>query len=259
MALLDWLQSNPSVHVVSECFAVHDDLNNAEDALAGRAHLLPMSDASLFHFSLGLVLAGSPVLLQWPTSDLVSLETLFNQVSADLSAPLIIRVPVSTTVNLDKIAGVSAYSIVHDDHRNAVLNAVLQRPGIHVILESLSALALHRLENRFLGLQTESSTLQPSSGSQCTVVALNQHVSLIEEALSGTTSCDVISLHQVSNLDTNTLESIQRTGRVICVGLPTSWMSSIIKESFWSLEAEPEFADTTVQSIQQSLHRVFEA
>ena len=230
MALLDWLQSNFCTRCM-ECFAVHDDLNNAEDALAGRTHLLPMSDASLFHFFFGVGVGGFTCIITMAYIG-SHLETLFNQVSTDLSAPLIIRVPVSTTVNLDKIAGVSAYSIVHDDHRNAVLNAVLQRPGIHVILESLSALALHRLENRFLGLQTESSTLQPSSGSQCTVVALNQHVSLIEEALSGTTSCDVISLHQVSNLDTNTLESIQRTGRVICVGLPTSWMSSIIKESF---------------------------
>lgn len=259
MALLDWLQSNPSVHVVSECFVVHNDLNGTEDALTTRAHLLPMSDASLFHFSLGLVLAGTPTFLQWPTSDLSSLNVLLNTISTELSVPLIIRVPVSDAINLDAMSKSSVYSIVHDDHRTAVLDATLRRPGVYVLLESLSAMALHRLENRFIGLQQERATLHKATNAQCTMVSLNQHVSVVEEALSGTTHCDVVSLHEVSGIDADTLESIQRTGRVICVGLPLSWMSDVIKGSFWSLEAEPVFADATVQSIQQSLHRVFEA
>lgn len=259
MPLLEWLQSNPSVHVVSECFAVHNDLSGAEEALNTRAHLLPMSDASLFHFSLGLALAGTPTFLQWPTSDLASLSGFVDKVSSELSASLIVRVPISNTVNLEALAGSSAYSVVHDDHRSAVLETALNRPGIHIILESLSAMALHRLESRFIGLQTDSSTLQSSEHPQCTVVGLNQHASMIEEALSGATHCDIISLHKASGLDATTLESIQRTGRVVCVGLPTAWMSDVIQGSFWSLEAEPEFADATIQSIQQSLHRVFEA
>lgn len=258
MTLLEWLQSNPSVHVVSECFAVHNDLSGVEEALSTRAHLLPMSDASLFHFSLGLALAGTPTFLQWPTSNLASLGGLMNKVSSELSTSLVIRVPISGTANLDAIIGSSAYSIVHDDHRSAVLNTALHRPGIYIILESLSAMALHRLESRFAGLQTDSSTLQSSENPQCTVVGLNQHASMIEEALSDATHCDIVSLHKASGLDATTIESIQRTGRVICVGLPTAWMSDVINGSFWSLEAEPEFSDATVQSIQQSLHRVFE-
>ena len=260
MTLLDWLQSNPSVHLVSECFAVDDDLSNVQEVLESRTHLLPMSDASLFNFSLGLILAGTPTLLQWPTSDLCSLGMLLKNLHAPLPAPLIIRVPITpdSIVELHTLDSASVHSILHDTHRSCVLSSAMQRPDIYILLESRQSIELHRLENRFVDVQHDSSTTDIVNTAQCTVITSNYHSQIVEEALSNSPHIEVVHLHQLNGLDKTTVASVQRTGRVVCVGLPSSWMASVINGAFWSLEAEPEFTTPTTQSIQEALSRVFE-
>lgn len=263
MTLLDWLQSNHAVHVVSECFAVHEDIAAVPSRLPERSHLVPMSDASLFQLALGMTMGGSPVFLQWPTADVQGLYAQLRHLSTApaLTAALIIRVPVTegTPDGLHDLAQFAkVYSVVHDRHRNELLDTALRTAGVTVLLESASGMAMDRLENRFTNLTGQSSTLFGDQKAHCTVLTPNYHLGLVDTVVSDSTHVNTLVLHDLSTLDHAAIESIRSAGRVVCVDLPKAWMSTLIQSAFWSLEAEPTFTIAESAAIHAAIQSVLE-
>jgi hypothetical protein len=72
------------------------------------------------------------------------------------------------------------------------------------------------------------------------------------------TAVEVVAVHNLTDLSTDAGKSIQRTGRVVSVELPEVWVTSITKQAFWHLEAEPEFCPSTTNDIHRALSNVWE-
>ncbi len=261
MTLMDWLQSHQNSHLISECFHVHNDLVHAQENLKERAHLLPMSDASLLNFSIGIAVNGDIPVLQWPSTQVSSLSGWLSRIPNDFSNTIIVRVSCGelSSVNWTSLSHpkLQVWSITADSQRTAILN---EAQGIVVLIESSVGMALNHLESRFNDLNIDLSTTVSVENPTATILVPNVYFSSVESALDelSMTSVEVVAVHNLTDLTTDAVNSIQRTGRVVNVELPEVWVTAITKQAFWHLEAEPEFCSSTTNDIHRALSIVWE-
>ena len=91
MTLLDWLQQNPNVHLVGECFEVQSDIMGASEVLGSRSHLLPMSDNTLRHVGLGISLNGECAFIELPSNDLATIAAWIQTLPESGIGAMVIR------------------------------------------------------------------------------------------------------------------------------------------------------------------------
>lgn len=262
MTLLDWLQQTPNAHLVGECFAVQSDLMGAIDTLGGRAHLLPMSDSTLLNFGMGIALNGECALVEWASSDLSTIAAWVQTLPDSGVGAMVIRVHVGTGIEWSMIQhpAVEVWSISSEVQRSEILQRALVNKRVIILLESAEAMAWHRLEG---STHNGAVTTHESSPAHCVLVSANLHAPAVQEALDILTEQGISILwleqHNITNFDTATLQQIYNIGRVVCVGLPTSWMSDLMSKAFWRLENEPLFCEADGTSIVQSVYATLES
>ena len=270
MTLLEWLEQNPSSQLVGECFAVRDDLMDAADRLGHRAHLLPMSDTTLLRVSLGIALDGSIPVLEWPTSDLSNITSWLKTIPKDgkNAFPMVIRVHVHEEMNLAynslQHPLVEVWSVLSDTMRSEALQHALTHRKIVIVLESATAIAWHRLEGRSVtSLSSSTANDTPTNEAHCVIVSSNLHADIVQSSID-TLADDGIQIHWIeqhalSGFDDTALQGIFDVGRVVCVGLPPAWVSTLLSKAFWRLESEPVFCTANTPAIQQAVYTSLES
>ena len=268
MTLLEWLEQTPSAQLVGECFAVRDDLMDATDRLSDRAHLLPMSDTTLLSVSLGMALDGSCPVVEWPTSDISSIASWLKTVPAKgkntLSMVIRVRVHGEMDIAYDTLRHplVEVWSVLSDTMRAHALAHAQAHRKIVIILESAMAIAWHKLEGRSFTTLTSSSDYSIDHA-HCVIVSSNLHADIVQNSID-TLAEDGIRIHWVeqhalSGFDDAALQAVFDVGRVVCVGLPTTWISALIAKTFWRLESEPTFCASDGHAIQQAIYTSLES
>ena len=264
MTLLDWLQQTPNVHLVGECFDVESSLMNAGEKLDTRAHLLPMSDSSLLNFGLGIALNGDCSVIEWPSDDLSSIAAWIQQLPASGAGSLVIRIHVGNDTNwsiLPEHPAVELWAVASASQRVCVLQRALTQRRTIILLESAASMAWHKLE----GLQPneEIFTQHGTSDPQCILVSSSLNASIVQGAIDMLTEQGIsirwYELHNITQFDRSALQDIFDVGRVVCVGLPVSWMSALIQKAFWRLENEPLFCTADETSIVQAVYTTLES
>ena len=264
MTLLDWLQQTPNAHLVGECFEVQTSLVNAEKRLDTRAHLLPMSDSTLLNFGLGIAINGDCSVVEWPSDDLSSIAAWIQQLPESGAGALVIRVHVGNNIDwstLPEHPAVEVWTVASESQRSEVLQRALTQRRTIILLESAASMAWHKLE----GLQPNEDALTQhgTSSAHCVLVSSSLNAAVVQGAVDVLTEQGVsirwYEQHNVTQLDPSVLEYIFDVGRVVCVGLPSSWMSALIQKTFWRLENEPLFCTTDETSIVQAVYTTLES
>ena len=262
MTILDWLQQTPNAHLVGECFEVRNGLVGASKSLATRAHLLPMTDSTLLNFGLGIALGGECAVIEWPSDDLSSIEAWIQRLPESGVGALVIRVHVGGTIDWGTLSvhpAVEVWTVTSAAQRAQVLQRALTHRRTIILLESAAALAWHKLE----GHQPNGDTLtqRGASNAHCVVVSSSIDAPTVQSAVDILTEQGVsvcwFEQHNITQFEQTVLEGCFDVGRVVCVGLPSSWMSSLIQNTFWRLENEPLFCvadeDIVVQAVYTTL------
>ena len=261
MTLLDWLQQTANAHLVGECFEVQSDLIGATEALGTRAHLLPMSDSILLNVGLGIALNGEFVLVEWPSSDLSTIAAWVNTLPESGIGTMVIRIHVGTGAEWSTIQhpAVEVWSVSSDSQRREILQRALSHRRVIILLESSAAMAWDKLEG---STHTGSYTEHGDTPAHCVLVSANLDAPIVQNALDTLTEQGIsvlwVEQHNVTGFDTSTLQHIFDTGRVVCVGLPASWMSRLVSKAFWRLENEPLFCEANETSIVESVYATLE-
>ena len=264
MTLLDWLQQTPNAHLVGECFEVQSSLMNAAEELDARAHLLPMSDSTLLNFGLGIALNGDLSMIEWPSDDLSSIATWIQHLPEAGAGALVIRVHVGNNIDwsiLPKHPAVELWTVASESQRADVLQRALTQRRTIILLESAASIAWHKLE----GLQPNQGALTQhgNSNAHCVLVSPSLNASTVQGAVDLLTEQGVsirwYEQHNVTQFDRSVLQDIFDVGRVVCVGLPASWMSDLIQKAFWRLENEPLFCTADETSIVQAVYTTLES
>lgn len=266
MTLLDWLKQTPNAHLIGECFAVRQDLANAEEALQERAHLLPMSDSTLLNFGLGIALNGDCAIVEWPSADLSSIAAWIHTLPESGVGAMVIRVHTGTGVDWSSLKhpAVEVWSVASESQRNEVLKRALIQRRVIVLLESAETIAWHKLEGcSHEGNATTHGNDASHNGHYCVVVSANIHAQAVQNAVDSLSE-DGISIlwveqHNVTAFDTESLQQMFDIGRVVCAGLPVSWMPAIVAKAFWRLETEPLFCVAEEAEIVRSVYATLEA
>ena len=269
MTLLDWLKQTPNAHLIGECFAVRQDLANAEEALQERAHLLPMSDSTLLNFGLGIALNGDCAVVEWPSADLSNIAAWIHTLPESGVGAMVIRVHTDTTVDWSSLKhpAVEIWSIASESQRTEVLKRALIQRRVIVLLESAEALAWHKLEsgnhNGHEGAATTHSNDISQNGHHCVVVSANLHAQAVQNAVDSLSEDGIsvlwVEQHNITAFDSESLQQMFDIGRVVCVGLPASWMPAIVAKAFWRLETEPLFCVAEEAEIVRSVYATLEA
>ena len=266
MTLLDWLKQTPNAHLIGECFAVRNDLSNAEETLQDRAHLLPMSDTTLLNFGLGVALNGECAFVEWPSADISSIAAWIQTLPETGIGSMVIRVHIDTNIDWSTFEhpAVEVWSIATDAQRAEVLNRALVSRQTIVLLESAQSMAWHKLEGCIHeGTVTEHGNDAVPHGHHCVVISANLHAPAVQSAVDAL-NADGLSIlwleqHNITAFDPASLQSMFDIGRVVCVGLPVSWMSAIVAKAFWRLETEPLFCMADEADIIRSVYATLEA
>jgi hypothetical protein len=262
MTLLDWLEQTPNAHLIGECFEVQSDLEGATEALQDRAHLLPMSDSTLLNVGLGISLNGECAVVEWPSSDLSNISAWLQTIPESGIGSMIIRIHADTGVDWSGLVhpAVEVWSIATNAQRSDVLQRALTERCILILLENTASMAWHRLENRACSNSVSRHGELPA---HCVLVSANLHSAQTQNAIDALREEGVSilwhELHNISKLDQATLQNIFDVGRVVCVGLPKSWMSSVISKAFWRLENEPIFCEALEANIVQAVYTALES
>ena len=152
------------------------------------------------------------------------------------------------------------WSISSDSQRIEVLQRALVHRRVIILLESAAAIAWHILEG---STHTGSFTQHGDAPAHCVLVSANLHAPAVQNALDTLTEQGVAVLwleqHNITSFDASTLQHIFDVGRVVCVGLPISWMSGLVSKAFWRLENEPLFCEADETSIVQSIYATLES
>ena len=152
------------------------------------------------------------------------------------------------------------WSISSDAQRVETLQRALVHRRVIILLESATAIAWHKLEG---STHTGSCTQHGDTPAHCVLVSANLHASAVQNALDTLTEQGVSVLwleqHNITNFDASTLQYIFDVGRVVCVGLPSSWMGSLIQKTFWRLENEPIFCTANEAAIVQAVYTTLES
>ena len=264
MTILDWLQQTPNAHLIGECFEVQDSLVGAAEKLGSRAHLLPMSDSTLLNFALGIALNGECAIVEWPSRDLSSIGAWIQQLPASGVGPLVLRVHVGSHVDWSVFSmhpAIEVWAVASDSQRVEVLQRALTQRRTIILLESAASLAWHNLEGR--SLNGEPFTQHGDANSHCVLISSNLDAPTVQNAIDTLTeqglSVSWFEQHNVTHLDGSTLQSVYDVGRVVCVGLPSSWMNSLIQKTFWRLENEPLFCTADESAIVQAVNTTLES
>ena len=268
MTLLEWLEQTPSAQLIGECFAVRDDLADATDILSERAHLLPMSDDTLLNVSLGMALDGSLPVIEWPTADVSNIASWLKTIPANENhtVSMVIRVHVHQETGLDydtlQHPLVEVWSVLSDSMRSDALARAQSHRKIVILLESATSIAWHKLEGRSLTALTSSSDYRIEHA-HCVIVSSNLHADIVQSSID-TLAEDGIRIHWVeqhalSGFDDTALKAVFDVGRVVCVGLPISWLSTLVAKAFWRLESEPTFCASNTPAIQQAVYTSLES
>ena len=262
MTLLDWLQQNPNAHLVGECFEVQSDLMGASEVLGSRSHLLPMSDNTLLNVGLGISVNGECAFIECPSDDLATIAAWIQTLPESGIGAMVIRVHIGSEVDWSSIQhpAVEVWSISSDSQRIEVLQRALVHRRVIIILESAAAIAWHILEG---STHTGSFTQHGDAPAHCVLVSANLHAPAVQNALDTLTEQGVAVLwleqHNITSFDASTLQHIFDVGRVVCVELPSSWMSDLVSKAFWRLENEPLFCEAEETSIVQSVYATLES
>lgn len=268
MTLLEWLEQTPSAQLIGECFAVRDDLADATDRLGDRAHLLPMGDDTLLNLSLGMALDGSVPVVEWPTADVSNIASWLKTIPAteNHAMSMVIRIHVhqETDLHYDTLQHplVEVWSVLSDSMRADALARAQAHRKIIILLESATSIAWHKLEGRSLTTLTSSSAYSIEQA-HCVVVSSNLHADIVQSSID-TLAEDGIRIHWVeqhalSGFDDTALKAVFDVGRVVCVGLPISWLSTLVAKAFWRLESEPTFCASNTPAIQQAVYTSLES
>ena len=264
MTILDWLQQTPNAHLVGECFEVQDSLMDAAKTLGTRSHLLPMSDSTLLNFGLGIALNGECAVIEWPSDDISSIGAWIQQIPSDGVGALVIRVHIGSGVDWSVLSthpAIEVWSVASDSQRVEVLQRALTQRRTIILLESAAAIAWHNLEGR--SLHGESFTQHGDANSHCVLVSANLDAPTVQNAIDTLTEQGLsicwFEQHNITQLDRSTLQSAYDVGRIICVGLPSSWMGSLIQKTFWRLENEPIFCTANEAAIVQAVYTTLES
>ena len=262
MTLLDWLQQNPNTHLIGECFEVQSDLMGASEVLGSRSHLLPMSDSTLLNVGLGISLSGECAFIEWPSDDLLTVAAWVQTLPEAGVGAMVIRIHVESASDWSKIQhpAVEVWSISSDTQRAEVLQRALTHRRIVILLESAAAIAWHKLEG---STHTGPCTQYGEIPAHCVLVSANLHAPAVQNALDALMEQGISVLwleqHNITSFDASTLQHIFDVGRVVCVGLPISWMSDLVSKAFWRLENEPLFCEADETSIVQSVYATLES
>ena len=205
-----------------------------------------MSDGTLLNFGLGLALNGECAVIEWyPSDDLSSIEAWIQLLPDSGIGAFVVRVHVRSTVDwsvLAKHPAVEVWSVTSDSQRSNILQRALTQRRTIILLESATSMAWHKLE----GNQSDGGAVTQHGESipHCVLVSSSLHAlrlksmdTLAEQGVS----IRWFEQHDVTRFDDTVLKGCFDVGRVVCVGLPTSWMSSLIQQTFWRLENEPLF------------------
>ena len=264
MTLLDWLQQTPNAHLVGECFEVRSDLVGASESLGARAHLLPMSDSTLLNVGLGITLNGDCAVVEWPSDDVSSIAAWIQHLPDSGVGPLVVRVQVGK-VGIDLNAfpihpAVEVWAVASDAQRTEVLQRALTQRHTVVVLESAPSIAWHKLEDSHLD---GAVTQHGDTNAHCVLVSTNLDASIVQNAVDSLAEQGVsirwFEQHNVTQFDSAVLQGIFDVGRVVCVGLPTSWISTLINTAFWRLESEPLFCRADETAIVQAVYSTLES
>lgn len=264
MTILDWLQQTPNAHLVGECFEVRNGLVGASKKLDARAHLLPMSDSTLLNFGLGIALGGECAVIEWPSDDLSSIEGWIQKLPESGVGALVIRVHVRGTVDWSTLSmhrAIEVWAVASTSQRIQVLQRALTQRRTIIMLESAASFAWHTLE----GHQSTGEILTQHGGSNahCVIVSSNMDAATVQGAVDILTEQGVsicwFEQHDITQLEQTVLEECFDVGRVVCVGLPSSWMSSLIQNTFWRLENEPLFCVADESIIVQAVYTTLES
>ena len=260
MSIQSLLSKDLSVHVLSECFAVHSDLITIIEEFPTQAHLLPMSDSLMLGVAIGMAIDGSFPIVQ--LADLDSLYDLLPQLSRELKSgfPLgmALKVPCSNlnSVDLNLFSGlaVSVYCAQNQEHTDALLaEAKLSRQPT-IILESLSLMSSQK-KKKFSG---DVEVL--SEGTELSLLvwgdAINIALDIAEKYASQDISLEIIALHDLFSEDPVIRNSVNKTGRVICINQSNSLSKTLFANSFWHLEAEPVFCSAGTSDIANAIQNV---
>ena len=175
---------------------------------------------------------------------------------------MVIRVHVDSTVDILKVQhpAVEVWSISTDTQGEEVLKRALFNNRVIILLESAETIAWHKLEG---STHTGSYTQHGDAPAHCVQESANLHAPAVQNALDTLTGQGISILwleqHNISNFDAAVLQHIFDVGRVVCVGLPISWMSDLVSKAFWRLENEPLFCEADETSIVQSVYATLES
>ncbi len=263
MPLLEWIEQTPNAHLIGECFETQSDLMGAQERLGTRAHLLPMSDATLINIALGFAFNGDCPVVDWPTTDISTLASTIQNLPASGVGSMVIRVHTQGS-NIDWTAlnhpAVEVWSLASSDMQNTLLQRALTHQRIIVVLESSATVAWHKLEGHQPS-GNEASTVHGSQPAHCVVLSSNLVADVVQDAIDLCEGIDVqwIEQHNLTQFDEQALQAAFNVGRVVCVGLPNNWMDELVHKAFWRLESEPVFCAPTVSNIQQAVYSSLES
>ena len=155
---------------------------------------------------------------------------------------------------------VEIWAVASDAQRVEVLQRALTQRRTIIVLESAPSIAWHKLEGSYLdGAVTQHG--EPNA--HCVLVSTNLDASIVQNAVDSLAEQGVsirwFEQHNVTQFDSAVLQGIFDVGRVVCVGLPTSWMSTLINTAFWRLENEPLFCRADETAIVQAVYSTLES
>lgn len=263
MPLLEWIEQTPNAHLIGECFESQIDLVGAQDRLGARAQLLPMSDATLINVAIGIALNGECPVVEWPTADISALSSTIQTLPDSGIGSMVIRVHnQGNRIDWTSLThpAVEVWSPASLEMQTALLQRAHAHRKIIILLESATAMAWHKLEGQ-QPLGTEAITTHGSQTVHCVVLSSNLVADVVQDAIDVCEGVDIqwIEQHNLTQFDKQALEAAFAVGRVVCVGLPNSWMTELVQKAFWRLESEPAFCGSTVSEVQQAIYASLES
>ena len=223
-----------------------------------------MSDSTLLNFALGIALNGECAVVEWPSNDLSSIGAWIQQFPASGVGALVIRVHVGSDVDWSALSvhpAIEVWAVACDSQRVEVLQRALTQRRTIILLESAASMAWHNLEGR--SLNGASFTQHGDTNAHCVLVSANLDAPTVQNAIDTLTEQGLslcwFEQHNITQLDESTLQSAYDVGRVVCVGLPSSWMNGLIQKTFWRLENEPLFCPADESAIVHSVYTTLES
>ena len=260
MSIQSLLSQDSSVHVLSECFAVHSDLANIIEEFSEQSHLLPMSDTLLLGVAIGMAIDGSFPIVQLADIDSLYslLPQLYRETKSGFPLGMVLKMPCpdlrAVDLNLFSGLAVSVYCAQNKEHSDALIAKARLSRQPTIILESLTLMSSQK-KKHFSG---DVEVLLEGTDVSLLVWgdSINIALELAEEYASQDISLEIIALHRLSSADSVHRNSVNKTGRVVCINQNDSLSKTLFANSFWYLEAEPVFCSAETSAIASAIQKV---